>query len=114
MGWVWIVAVAWIPLAFGVALVLGRSVRLADRKAADTEADAVNFVVDRPPLTIVPPKTVNSSSKAPEPSGPPLPTPPAGRGAPTIPGLPSARPPVGRPPVPASARPRFTRRSGLG
>lgn len=97
MGWVLIAAAAWLLLGLGLALLIGRSIRLVDRRAAEDETDAANFVVDRPVLV-----------SAPEPPRPPVSETPAGQGreAPTIPGLPASRPPVGRPAVPRSTRQR--------
>jgi hypothetical protein len=44
MTWIVIVGTAWPVTAAMAALVLGRAIRLADRRAA--EAEAPNFVVD--------------------------------------------------------------------
>jgi hypothetical protein len=121
MGWVWIVAAGWLPLATGVAVLIGRSVRLADQKAADGGVEEVNVLVDRPPLTIAPGSadlpeggTAGVADTGDSPAAPEPPTPRAGRDAPTIPGIPAARPPVGRPPVPHPIRHRPGRRSGHG
>ena len=109
MGWMWAVGAAWLLVGAVAALLIGRSIRIADRKSAERAADAPNFVVDRPPLTLLP--------KPPD-TGPPSPAeqrpPSAGREAPTIPGLPVARPSLGRPPVPGSKRQRPPRRSSSG
>jgi hypothetical protein len=121
MGWVWIVAAVWVPLAIGVAVLIGRSVRLADRKAADGSVEEVNVLVDRPPLTIASGSAdlpvdgtagVAVTGDSPAETEPPAPR--AGRDAPTIPGIPAARPPVGRPPVPHPIWHRPGRRSGHG
>jgi hypothetical protein len=103
MGWVWAVGAAWLLLGAGIALLIGRSIVFADRKSAHRDAEAAEVTVQRPPLTLLPKP----------PAAPPEPSPPrpAGREAPTIPGLPSARPPVGRPPVPRIKRQRPPRRS---
>jgi hypothetical protein len=103
MDWMFIVAPAWLMLAIGLAVLIGRSVRQADGKASENEPEAPNFIVDRPPLVI-----------APDPVPPARPAPPSGRDAPTIPALPSARPPAGRPGVPHAPRRRPSRRTGLG
>jgi hypothetical protein len=54
MDWVWTVGVAWLLLGVGLALLIGRSIVLADRRAAHRDAELPNFVVDRPPLMLVP------------------------------------------------------------
>lgn len=104
MEWVWTVGAVWVLLGVGLALLIGRSIVLADRRAADP-ADAPNVVVDRPPLALLPVPadatapgagTGRAASWTGEPPQPRA----APREAPTIPGLPVARPPVGRPPVP--------------
>ena len=47
MTWVLVIGVGWLLLAALVAVVIGRSVRLADAKAAaEASADEPNFVVD--------------------------------------------------------------------
>jgi hypothetical protein len=119
MGWAWIVAAAWIALAFGVALLVGRSIAHADQQVSDPDVDAPNFIVERPPLD-VPPKPVDSDGTesrvgrtAPAGNQPTTPSAPE-RDTPTIPGLPAARPPVRHPPGLPSTRKRPTRRSGLG
>jgi hypothetical protein len=116
MGWVWIVAAGWVLLAVCAAVLISRSVALADRKSAEEKAsrlDEPNIVMDPSPLRL-----------APEPAPDPSPAPveaeakPASersaREAPTIPGLPSARPPVGPPAVPRTGQQLPRRRSGLG
>jgi hypothetical protein len=105
MNWMFIVVPAWLILAIGLALLIGRSVRQADVEATRTETDPRNFVVDRHPLTLAP-------SPPSETRPPPVRQP--GSDAPTIPGLPSARPPVG--PRAGSPQPRQKprRRSDLG
>jgi hypothetical protein len=113
MSWVWTVGAAWVLLSVGLALLIGRSIGLADRKAADLTPDTPNFIVDRPPLAALP-AAASATSGAQPADGSPSPSPfPAPRGVvretpPTIPGIPVARPPVGRPPVPRSTRPRRT------
>jgi hypothetical protein len=51
MGWVSVVAAAWLVLAVAAAVLFGWSVRLADRKAAQREQVDPNVVADvLPPL----------------------------------------------------------------
>ena len=72
MTWVLVIGVGWLLLAALVAVVIGRSVRLADAKAAaEASADEPNFVVD--PAT--------APTRIPCRHGPPLPG-PCGRGKP--------------------------------
>jgi hypothetical protein len=125
MGELWFVAAAWVLLAIGVALLIGRSVALADRKETVASAGGGKArkdvrrpdLVDTAPrnLVAVPPAKTESAPAGRPVADEPAPAPgPAGRDTPTIPGLPSARPPVGRPPVPRSTRQRPHRRSGSG
>jgi hypothetical protein len=132
MGWVIIAAAAWLLVAVWLAVVIGRSLRLADVTAqGEWAGDAPNFVVDRaPPATApdAPPSERPAAMPSEQPSAQPSPradadepgpgpdqpaSAPGSREAPTIPGLPVARPPVGRPAVPRSTRQR-PRRSGHG
>ena len=108
MEWVWAVGAAWLLLGVGLALLIGRSIVHADRKAAQHAADEPNFVVDRPPLTLLPQPPDPTGSDATPPSSGAEPRRPRGvpRETPTVPGIPSARPSVGRPPVPRSTRQR--------
>ncbi len=128
MDWFWILGAVWVLLAIALALLIGRSIRLADRKAArgrGVPTDGPNLVVDDRPLHALPPPAPpdpleardtatdpgQNTSAAPQPPAPGS----AGRDAPTVPGIPSARPAVGHPPVPPSKRPRTRpRRSGTG
>jgi hypothetical protein len=110
MSWVWIAGLAWVVLGVAAALLIAHSIRVADHKAANRFEDEPNVVIDRPPLRLAP-KTQPRDGEAAEPERPAQP--PTVPGASTIPGLPSARPPVGRPPVPRSTR-RHPRKSGLG
>jgi hypothetical protein len=58
MSWVWAVVAVWLLLAVLVGVLIGRGVRLADRKQAETtaaEAAAPNFVVDPPARAEQPP-----------------------------------------------------------
>ena len=54
MEWMWAVGAVWLLLGVGLALLIGRSIVHADRRAADQAADPPNFVVDRPPLILLP------------------------------------------------------------
>jgi hypothetical protein len=99
----WAVGAAWLLLGVVIAVLIGRSIVFADRRSADRAADAPKADTERPPLTLLP-----KPPPAPPEKSPPR---PAGREAPTIPGLPSARPPVGRPPFPRIKRQRPPRRS---
>ena len=112
MTWVLVIGVGWLLLAALVAVVIGRSVRLADAKAAaEAAADEPNFVVDPataprgiPAATILPFPTAST-----EDSGS---TPRPIRDTPTIPGIPVARPPapgVGH----SGGQPDQIRRTGL-
>jgi hypothetical protein len=55
MGWVLVIGAAWVGLAAVVAVLIGRTVRLADRSADDPASstsagtDEPNVVVDAPP-----------------------------------------------------------------
>jgi hypothetical protein len=95
MTWVLVIGAAWLLLAALAAVVIGRSVRLADaRAAARAEPDEPNFVVDPaiapsgfPPARILPFRTVSHEEQAPL-------HPPTSRDTPTVPGIPVARPPA--------------------
>lgn len=76
MIWV-LVGAAWLVLALLVALLIGRAVRIADERAAATEA---NFVVD--PAAPAPGATADPSALEPTPT----------YDTPTVPGIPVARP----------------------
>jgi len=120
MDWMWAVGAIWLVLGAAIALLIGRSIVLADKRSADHSADAPNFVVDRPPLTLLR-KAPDTPAGDGDPAKPAAdgtadrPTPPdTNRDAPTIPGLPVARPGVGRPAVPRSTRHRPHRGAGSG
>ena len=114
MDWLWAVGAAWLLLGIGLALLIGRSIVHADRRAADQAADTPNFVVDRPPLTLLKPPDTTGPDAAAKPSGVESQRPrQLPEGAPTVPGIPSARPKLGRPPVPRSTRSR-PRRTDFG
>ncbi|GAA3180901.1 hypothetical protein GCM10010531_38830 [Blastococcus jejuensis] len=94
MTWVLVIGAGWLLLAALIAVLIGRSVRLADaRAAAEAERDEPNFAVDpatepggSPAGTVLPfPATAGDA--------PPTPAPrPSTGDAPTIPGIPVARP----------------------
>jgi hypothetical protein len=94
MTWVLVIGAAWLALALPVAVLIGRSVRLADARArADAQLDEPNFVVDPataprgfPAATFLPSGTGAHDAQTPLPS--------AGWDTPTIPGIPVARPPA--------------------
>jgi hypothetical protein len=94
MTWVLVIGVGWLLLAALVAVVIGRSVRPADAKAAaEASADEPNFVVDPatapmgfPAATVLPFPAVAAEEHRP----PARPV----RDTPTIPGIPVARPPA--------------------
>lgn len=95
MTWVLVIGAAWLLLAALAAVVIGRSVRLADaRAAAHAERDEPNFVVDpatgpgrSPSATVLPFRTPGTQEHAPL-------HPPTSRDTPTVPGIPVARPPA--------------------
>ena len=93
MTWVLVIGAGWVLLAALAALVIGRSVRLADAKAAaEAAAEEPNFVVDPatapsglPAATVLPfraPAAADGHAARPV------------RDTPTIPGIPVARPPA--------------------
>src|SRR4051794_1871007 len=91
MGWVFLIAASWLLVGLSLAVVIGRSVRHADRTAAQDPADTPNFVVDQRPAVSTPDAplgggrtTVPHNTDAE--TRPPPPAPP-GSAAPTIPGL---------------------------
>jgi hypothetical protein len=118
MGWVIAGAGAWLLLAVGFALVIGRSIRNADREAAERTDDKLDLVVDLPPVTMLravdEPARDSAQDGCPAADGPPSPGARPVRNPSTIPGIPSARPSVGRPAVPRSTRRRPPRESGTG
>jgi hypothetical protein len=106
MSWVLVIGAGWLLLSVLTAVVIGRSVRMADQRAesaADAPTTEPNFVVDSPQLHVVPPPATQP---------PVIPAPP--RQAPdTIPGIPAARPKLVKPPVPRSEN-LPARKTGLG
>jgi hypothetical protein len=112
MSWVWTVGAAWVLLSVGLALLIGRSIGLADRKAADLTPDAPNFIVDRPPLAALP-AAASATSGAQPADGSPSPSPfPAPRGTTDDPGHPG-RPSPGRAPTGPPVDPTSQDRLGL-
>jgi hypothetical protein len=112
MGWVLGIAVAWLVLAVAVALLIGRGIRLADRKVDEEEAAraveyAPNFVVDDAgePAAEALRSGAPDAATAPAEERPPV----AERQSPT---LPNSRPPVIGPCIPAAER-SPTQESGL-
>lgn len=90
MTWVLVIGAGWLLLAVLVAVVVGRSVRLADaRAAAEASGEEPNFVIDPVALpggTVLPfPAALADDA---QPSARPA------RDTPTIPGIPVARPPA--------------------
>jgi hypothetical protein len=81
MGWVLLIGITWLVAAAMAAVLIGRGIRLADRRAAqppratgtahlDDDAEEPNFVVDEPaapPAQPAPPERPRS-----QPSEPPL------------------------------------------
>jgi hypothetical protein len=109
MTWV-LIGGAWVALAVVAALVIGRSIGLADRQSVGTR----HFVVDLPEFRQPAPRTAEPAERpadtansetvaADEPPEDPS----------TIPGIPSARPTF-LPPVPPSTRPKPRRHSEAG
>ncbi len=69
MSWVWAVGAVWLLLGLLVGVLIGRGIRLADRKQAEitaTETAAPNFVVD--PLLPPPHAGEPTSSQPPRPA----------------------------------------------
>jgi hypothetical protein len=67
MSWVWAVGAVWLLLGGLFGVLIGRGVRIADRKhaeAAAAEAAAPNFVVD-PATLAVPPAVIPVQPSAP-------------------------------------------------
>ena len=95
MVWVLIAAAVWVGVAVVVALLIGRAIRLADRKAFDPGT----FVVDVEPVPGTS-ETVSDGKAHQDPK--------------TIPSIPSTRPPLPPPPHRTSRRtaPRGRREAG--
>jgi hypothetical protein len=105
MSWVLVIGAGWLLLSVLTAVVIGRSVRMADvraQAAADAPATEPNFVVDAPQLQVVQPPAAEPPAATPQRQGPD-----------TIPGIPSARPKLVKPPVPRSEN-LPARKTGLG
>ena len=88
----------WLVLAVGCALLIGRAIHLADRKAAD----GGNFVVD---VQTIP-------DRAPAADDAPVSAEQAHPDPATVPSIPSARPALPKPPVPRSSSARGRREAG--
>jgi hypothetical protein len=94
MSWV-IIGAAWLVLAVLLALLIGRTVRIADAQEANDAADEPNFVIDPSPV-----------GTATWPDGWDIPLhPPTDRDHTTIPGLPVSRPSPPPPTGPRAERP---------
>jgi hypothetical protein len=108
MNWVLLIGAVWLAVAALVGVLMGRGIRLADRKEEETaaaEAAAPNFVVDpEAPAVVEPPAT-----PAPDAAATPEST-TSDRGRHSIP---TARPPAVRAPVRPSERTPSPRDSGL-
>jgi hypothetical protein len=57
MAWVLAAGVAWLLVALLVGVLVGRGIRLADSRDANTAAAAPNFVVDTDPPVVGPPES---------------------------------------------------------
>jgi hypothetical protein len=108
MNWVLLIGAVWLAVAALVGVLMGRGIRLADRKEEETaaaEAAAPNFVVDpEAPAVVEPPAT-----PAPDAAATPGST-TSDRGRHSIP---TARPPAVRAPVRPSERTPSPREPGL-
>jgi hypothetical protein len=67
MTWVLAAGVVWLVVAVLVGVLVGRGIRLADRREANTAAAAPNFVVDTESLIARPP-TSTAVTPAPRPT----------------------------------------------
>jgi hypothetical protein len=86
MSWFLVITVTWLLIAVLGALLIGRAIRGAMADLVDElDLDEANFVAEPP--------EADEGSVAPR----------AANDPPTIPGIPSARPPVGEPPAPPSS-----------
>jgi hypothetical protein len=99
MSWV-LLGAAWLVLGLALAVLIGRSIREADERMADDEP---NVVVDPAPADEPPEAEPAVEAEPAAAVERPLP-----REAPTVPGLPVARPPAG---PPASDTPRLAGRA---
>jgi hypothetical protein len=77
MSWALAITAGWILLAVVAALVVGRGIRLADRKAAQSAVDAANVTADQ----VLEPAAGRAAAAAPG-RGPTPAYPPATRGGP--------------------------------
>jgi hypothetical protein len=105
MTWVLLIGAGWLLVALLVGVLIGRGIRLADRKEADgADASDPNFVVDLTPPAGAPAIVAPglAATESPAPGGTPA--------SPNTPEhvrhpIPSARPPAVRNPVRAPERP---------
>ena len=108
MNWVLLIGAVWLAVAALVGVLIGRGIRLADRKeeeSAAAEAAAPNFVVDPDaPAVVERPSTPAQNAAATRESA----TPDRGRHP-----IPTARPPAVRAPVRPSERTPSPRDPGL-
>ena len=110
MSWVLVIGTTWLLLAVLIALLIGRAIHVADIKADEAVGGDVhepNFAVDLAPVRALHPQpearnNAESDEKEPMPN----------TGAPTIPGIPAARPRLAPPAVPPPSRPSY-RETGL-
>jgi hypothetical protein len=94
MTWVLVIGATWLVLAALIAVLIGRSVRLADDRAAENAAaDEPNFVIDPataprgfPAATVLPFPPPSAEDPQTQMQPPPV------RDTPTVPGIPVARP----------------------
>jgi len=71
MSWVWAIGVTWLMLGALVGVLIGRGIRLADRKQAESveaQTDEPNFVVDPAPAH---PADAHSADAIPQQAGAP-------------------------------------------
>jgi hypothetical protein len=107
MNWVLLIGAVWLAVAALVGVLIGRGIRLADRKQEETaaaEAAAPNFVVDpEAPAVVQPPATPAPDADA---------TPESTTSDRERHPIPTARPPAVRAPVRPSERTPSPRESG--
>jgi hypothetical protein len=104
MNWVLLIGAVWLTVAALVGVLIGRGIRLADRKeeeAAAAEAAEPNFVVD--------PDATALDATAPGADA----TPESATSNRVRHSIPTTRPPAARAPVPASERTQSPRESDL-
>jgi hypothetical protein len=115
MNWVLLIGAVWLAVAVFVGVLIGRGIRIADRKQQEAfaaEAGAPNFVVDlTPPVvaeTAEPAVAETPATEATPEASTPETTPERSRHA-----IPKSRPAGVRAPVRASERTPSSRESGL-